>query len=285
MSQNVNTHSKQEISHQVRICEHCGREIPKKTFDGWPEYSHKKFCSWQCYSLAHKKPILSFKCPACGRIFRAKQPAQGKRRFCSTGCAARFSSSAARERFKGENNPRWHGGTSLYPNHAELKKARLRVLQAAGYRCELCGGMAVQTHHRNGNKADHQEANLAPVCFKCHGLLERGRRARTTKYRRLYGAKLYELALLLNCSASWVAHLHKRGELFSRLASGNKYQATQQRRVQLSETKQNRSFVRQYGLRLREISLLLQCSNYKAWSLEKKGLLKQALSRAQQNIT
>ena len=33
------------------------------------------------------------------------------------------------ESMRGENNPRWNGGNSQYPNHAELKRVRVEVLK------------------------------------------------------------------------------------------------------------------------------------------------------------
>jgi len=75
------------------------------------------------------------------------------------------------EGMKGENNPRWNGGNSDYPNHAELKKARLEVLKRTKGKCEICGKPAKLIHHMNGDKSNHNINNLMAVCSKCHSIL------------------------------------------------------------------------------------------------------------------
>jgi hypothetical protein len=69
----------------------------------------------------------------------------------------------------GKNNPRWNGGVSEYPNHAEFKKKRIIILSAAYYTCEICKeNKATQVHHKDRNKANHELSNLIAVCQKCH---------------------------------------------------------------------------------------------------------------------
>ena len=74
---------------------------------------------------------------------------------------------------KGSKNPRWNGGVSQYPNHYELKKNRLIVLNLRKWKCEICGEKAQQTHHKDGNKANHSLSNLQAVCKKCHQLIHK----------------------------------------------------------------------------------------------------------------
>ena len=70
---------------------------------------------------------------------------------------------------KGEFNHRWNGGNSEYPNHHILKKVQKMVLEKADYKCEECGNHTNETHHRDGNKSNHAEENLQPLCKSCHG--------------------------------------------------------------------------------------------------------------------
>jgi DNA-binding Xre family transcriptional regulator len=55
-----------------------------------------------------------------------------------------------------------------YPNHYEMKKNRLMVLQQHGYKCQICGGEATIVHHADDSKDNHDPENLVPLCAKCH---------------------------------------------------------------------------------------------------------------------
>ncbi len=68
---------------------------------------------------------------------------------------------------RGERNGNWNGGTSEYPNHYLMKKNRLIIL-LYNPKCEICGNLAVEIHHRNGDKSDHRLENLMPSCHKCN---------------------------------------------------------------------------------------------------------------------
>ena len=50
------------------------------------------------------------------------------------------------EKKKGENNPRWNGGNSQYPDHAELKRVRVEVLKKSKGKCEICEKPAKIVH-------------------------------------------------------------------------------------------------------------------------------------------
>jgi len=78
-----------------------------------------------------------------------------------------------REAMLGENNPRWNGGNSDYPNHAEFKRARVEVLQRSKGKCEICGKLATVVHHIDGDKSNHSLDNLIAVCSNCHSSLHR----------------------------------------------------------------------------------------------------------------
>lgn len=68
---------------------------------------------------------------------------------------------------KGENNPRWNGGSSEYKNHYEMKKLRKTILSHHP-NCIRCNEKAVQIHHLDKDKSNHAPKNLVPVCRNCH---------------------------------------------------------------------------------------------------------------------
>ena len=84
----------------------------------------------------------------------------------------------------GELNYNWKGGVSEYPNHYELKKNRLIVLENSNWVCKYCGGKADRVHHRDKTKRNHKLNNLAPSCATCNSqrMDENNRRYFVSKY-------------------------------------------------------------------------------------------------------
>ena len=62
---------------------------------------------------------------------------------------------------------------SEYPNHYQLKKNRLIILNLYKWKCEVCGKLAIVTHHKDRTKRNHSPSNLKAVCKKCHKLIHR----------------------------------------------------------------------------------------------------------------
>ena len=99
-----------------------------------------------------------------------------------------------------EMNGRWNGGNSDYPNHAEFKRARVKVLKKSKGKCEICGEPAKIVHHIDEDKGNHLLNNLIAVCRTCHEPLHcdtngdsvRGRQA--TKYNIYYNMTVKEMA-------------------------------------------------------------------------------------------
>ena len=124
------------------------------------------------------------------------------------------------ERMKGEKNPRWNGGISEYPNHAEMKRNRLQKLKEAKNKCEVCGEEAFCIHHLDGSVDNHSMNNLAVLCKRCHHVLHAGRREvnfsdrpKTSKYIREYGMTLKQMMEQFGGSITRYRNMHQRGEL------------------------------------------------------------------------
>ena len=111
---------------------------------------------------------------------------------------------------RGAHNSHWNGGVAQYPNHSEMKRQRLKVLQRTKGKCEICGESARSIHHIDEDKSNHTLDNLLAVCTKCHGTIHSGDNAshggarRTSKFKRLYGYTIKEMAALIGCSTTWV---------------------------------------------------------------------------------
>jgi hypothetical protein len=119
---------------------------------------------------------------------------------------------------KGVNNPRWNGGTSQYPNHGDLKRARLRKLESVNYTCEVCGEFTIYVHHKDGKKDNHSDSNLYAACRECHTkLIHKGRKNSKSKFRTLYGATIQEIAKSLKVSPMTVYSLHIKDKLMLRI--------------------------------------------------------------------
>jgi len=138
----------------------------------------------------------------------------------------------------GENNPRWNDGNSEYPNHAEFKRMRIKVLQRSKGKCEICGDIATIVHHIDGDKSNHNLDNLIPVCRKCHMALHaedggssdgrgesKNRGRPTAKYTNLYGMTIKKIAAKFGVTQSavysWVNNPKKKKWLEEKLKEEN----------------------------------------------------------------
>ena len=99
------------------------------------------------------------------------------------------------ENMQGENNPRWNGGNSEYPNHAEFKRARIVVLKNYKGKCEICGEPAKLVHHIDGDKSNHDINNLMAVCLKCHEPLHCDDNGKSIKGRPLKYSLICDLSV------------------------------------------------------------------------------------------
>ena len=131
-----------------------------------------------------------------------------------------------RKAMTGENNPRWNGGNSEYPNHIEFKKARIIVLKNTKGKCEICGEPAKMVHHLDGDKSNHNIDNLIALCWGCHEPLhsdDNGKsiKGRPTKYGGIYGMPLRKIANIFGVVPStihyWIKSPEKRKWLEGKL--------------------------------------------------------------------
>lgn len=97
---------------------------------------------------------------------------------------------------RGNKNPNWRGGVADYPNHALMKKLRLKKLKQQNFKCQICGGKATEIHHRNRDKSDQRLRNYLALCHKCHISNFHRIPKTTSKYKRLIGMTLKEFLKL-----------------------------------------------------------------------------------------
>ena len=119
---------------------------------------------------------------------------------------------------KGEKNPRWNGGNSQYPNHAELKRARIEILKKTKGKCEICGKPAKVIHHIDGNKGNQSIDNLMALCRNCHIPLHQEddptsiNRGRPTKYSLIYGMPLKKISRMFGVTTATIYNWYKNPE-------------------------------------------------------------------------
>jgi len=116
----------------------------------------------------------------------------------------------------GKHNHRWNGGISMYKNAYLMKKNRLIKIKETNGKCELCSSEGKVIHHKDRTTINHNINNLLFLCCLCHRKLHSGP-TKTSKYKRLYGFKLFEIAQKLNCEIYKVRQLHKKSTLRNRI--------------------------------------------------------------------
>lgn len=112
---------------------------------------------------------------------------------------------------KGENNPRWNGGVSIYPKQKLMIKNRLIKIEQTKGKCERCPKKGKKVHHIDFSKTNHNLENLLWLCNKCHGQLHQGRKKTTSIWIRKYGMTIAELCKKLRCSYFILKSWDKQG--------------------------------------------------------------------------
>ena len=100
-----------------------------------------------------------------------------------------------------------------YKNHYQMKKNRIIKLQQTKAKCEICGEKAFEIHHRDETKENHSVKNLIVLCKKCHSIVHSGRKNKTSKFVRLYGMTLDQMAEKCGGCSTRYWMLHKQGKL------------------------------------------------------------------------
>ncbi len=118
---------------------------------------------------------------------------------------------------RGENNYNWNGGVSDYPDHYKFKTARKKKLALVKHRCELCGSPTEKVHHKDGSKTNHEDWNLVALCQACHMFWHGGRKNKTSKFMRSYGASLKILSKQFGVAETTVFTWHKLGILHEKI--------------------------------------------------------------------
>ncbi len=116
---------------------------------------------------------------------------------------------------KGKRNYMWRGGVAMYPNHYLMKKNRLIILMQNPI-CEICKKKpATQIHHKDGSKTNHSLSNLQALCRKCH--YKTFSKVYKTKYTKMYGKNLTQLAKELKKPMTTIYGWHKKNKLKEKL--------------------------------------------------------------------
>jgi hypothetical protein len=114
---------------------------------------------------------------------------------------------------KAEKNCNWKGGIAEYPNHYKMKKNRLIKLQQTKSKCEICKNEANVIHHKDGSKKNHSLENLIILCQRCHSIIESSGFKHTSKFIRLYGMTLREIAKKYGGTFQRFYIMHQKGIL------------------------------------------------------------------------
>jgi len=108
-------------SKEIGYCKICGKPFKKTT-------PNKVFCSIDCrklYPYIPPKEKVKKICPKCGKEFFA----QSNHKFCSFKCKLQFNEKKLRER-------------------KFVKCNILKIREILGKKCEECGGIANEIHHK-----------------------------------------------------------------------------------------------------------------------------------------
>ena len=185
----------------------CTNEYYAKDFCRMHYYLNKKYGT-PFYKRVYKKDIPKpiCKAPNCNRISVTKG-------FCGTHYnRSRKGIDINRPIGNiGELNHMWNGGIFEYPNHYEMKKNRLIVLENANWICHYCGGKADRVHHRDKSKDNHSLKNLRASCAKCNSQKQDIENRRY--YIQRYGISSAKIMNSLELSKSEVNMMYDNGYL------------------------------------------------------------------------
>jgi|19_taG_2_1085344.scaffolds.fasta_scaffold00076_45 hypothetical protein len=103
------------------------------------------------YTKNPQYPWIKKNCPVCGDEFEAKKGCPKEKQTCGYACSNKYFRS-------GENNGCWKGQNYRKICFAHHEK-----------KCIVCGEeLAVEVHHADGDKTNHDPKNLVPICPNHH---------------------------------------------------------------------------------------------------------------------
>lgn len=105
-----------------------------------------------------------------------------------------------------------------YPNYHILRKNKIIKLQQTKAKCEINPKHDAQLiHHVDESTDNHNLDNLLAVCAKCHQALHHRDKVngvrKTSKYTRLYGATMRELAETTGTYIGKIYEMHYTNQL------------------------------------------------------------------------
>lgn len=148
--------------HPTLECERCGDDYTVKPY----EKETSRYCSIEC----KHGPRPTVECSNCGRDYEVARHKKDSTKYCSIDCR----DEDFRNRFSGEDSPRWKGGKVHYYGENWIRK-RKQTLERDEYQCQHCRTSEdLHVHHiRKIRKFDEPEdanylENLVTLCAECH---------------------------------------------------------------------------------------------------------------------
>jgi len=147
----------------IRSCQQCGNAF--RTKKNFVDKGFGKYCSRPCAYAANRKGKI-VQCTICGKdVYRKPRLlrlSKSRKYFCSKSCQTHWRN----QFFIGPRHANWKHGRQVYRS----------VLTRAGRKkvCELCTSKderVLAVHHKDRNRLNNSEENLAWLCHNCHFLV------------------------------------------------------------------------------------------------------------------
>ena len=100
----------------------------------------------------------------------------------------------------------------FYPHQHLMRKNRIIKLKQVKSRCEICNWRAQVVHHIDESMDNHSLDNLLALCNRCHKAVHHPDKVenikKTSKYIRLYGATMSQIAKKTAMKTSKIYEMH-----------------------------------------------------------------------------
>ena len=113
-----------------------------------------------------------------------------------------------------------------YPNHYQMKLARIEKFKQAKGLCEICKKTANVIHHIDESKSNHELKNIIIVCSHCHAVLHTKdnpklkivnsitvSRTKYLSFKKIYGFTYMDLKKKFGLTHYEIYKFHKKGTL------------------------------------------------------------------------